>query len=246
VGLRHQTLGINSGSGLRQAIRIFHTTLETCAQAEGVVVVVDVLRAFTTSAVAFHRGAQEIVLVSTVEEAFQLRQQYPEILLMGEIDGYPVEGFDLSNSPAEIDELDLNNRCMALRTTAGTQGIVRATQARHLYAASLCNANATASSIAALNPAFVTFVNTGVRAKGGGEEDIACSDYIASLLQQRALGPSEIRQRVLESKAAAKFTPGDDSGFSRADLEQALQFNRFPFAMKVTGTERGLTLRPYQ
>jgi 2-phosphosulfolactate phosphatase len=50
-------------------------TLDTCHDARGVVVVVDVLRAFTTAAYAFAGGAEEIFLVSTVEEAFSLRKR---------------------------------------------------------------------------------------------------------------------------------------------------------------------------
>ena len=41
----------------------------------GVVVVIDVLRAFTTAAFAFAAGAREIVLVSTVDEALALRER---------------------------------------------------------------------------------------------------------------------------------------------------------------------------
>ena len=44
-------------------------------EVDGVVVVIDVLRAFTTAAFAFDRGADEILLVSTVEEAFEVREQ---------------------------------------------------------------------------------------------------------------------------------------------------------------------------
>ncbi|MGB9800251.1 MAG: 2-phosphosulfolactate phosphatase, partial [Thermanaerothrix sp.] len=40
--------------------------LETCAQAADIVVVIDVLRAFSTAAYAFAAGADRILLVSTV------------------------------------------------------------------------------------------------------------------------------------------------------------------------------------
>ena len=40
--------------------------------ASGVVVVIDVVRAFTTAAFIFDAGAAEIILVSTVEEALAL------------------------------------------------------------------------------------------------------------------------------------------------------------------------------
>jgi 2-phosphosulfolactate phosphatase len=41
-------------------------------QASGVVVVVDVMRAFTTAAYAFAAGATEVDLVATVEEALAI------------------------------------------------------------------------------------------------------------------------------------------------------------------------------
>ena len=57
--------------------------------------VVDVLRAFTTTAYAFDRGAKEIILVSTIEEAFELRERDGDYLLVGEVNGLPIDGFDL-------------------------------------------------------------------------------------------------------------------------------------------------------
>lgn len=205
--------------------------------------VVDVLRAFTTAACAFDQGAKEIYLVSAVEEAFALREQHADLLLVGEVNGYPIAGFDYPNSPATINRLNLKNRRMVLRTTAGTQGVVRCARARHLYVASLCVAKTTAASIAELKPDIVSFVNTGVRDKGGGEEDVACSAYISSLLQDIPLSITDIQQRVLSSKAAAKFTDPDDGDFSSTDLEHALKFNHFPFAMKVSRIEGNLVLQ---
>ena len=143
-------------------------TLDTCHDARGVVVVVDVLRAFTTAAYAFAGGAEEIFLVSTVEEAFSLRKRNSDWLLVGEVDGLPVDGFVLPNSPSALEKLDLSSRRLIQRTTAGTQGVVSAIQSGRLFAASLCVGSATADCIRALNPEVVTFVETGVRATGGG------------------------------------------------------------------------------
>ena len=66
----------------------FHfTNLETCHAATGVVVVVDVIRAFTNAAFAFSRGAREIHPVSGVEEALQLKARMPNSLVCGEVGG---------------------------------------------------------------------------------------------------------------------------------------------------------------
>ena len=46
-----------------------YVALDDYHTATDVVIAVDVLRAFSTAAYAFSRGAKEIVLVSTVDEA---------------------------------------------------------------------------------------------------------------------------------------------------------------------------------
>ena len=217
--------------------------MTSCNTASGVVVVVDVLRAFTTAAFAFDRGAKEIYLVSTVEEAFELREQDPRFLLAGEVNGYPIEGFDLPNSPSAMLNLDLTGQRLAMRTTAGTQGVVLSTGATQLYVASLCVAAATVESIKKHNPDGVTFIDTGVKPKGGGEEDIACSDYITSLLNGKPENTSGVKSRVRDSRAAAKFSQSNDAAFPNSDLELALEIDRFKFAMQVARIGSHLILR---
>jgi len=55
------------------------------AQAKGVVIVIDVIRAFTVAGYAFEREANELWLVRTVEETRLLRRQEPDVLLIGEV-----------------------------------------------------------------------------------------------------------------------------------------------------------------
>jgi 2-phosphosulfolactate phosphatase len=76
-------------------LEIHRATLDTCAQATGTVVVIDVLRAFTTAAFAFAAGAADITLVGAIEEAFALRERNPDLLLAGEVYGLPIEGRSL-------------------------------------------------------------------------------------------------------------------------------------------------------
>ena len=205
--------------------------------------VVDVLRAFTTTAYAFDRGAKEIILVSTIEEAFELRERDANCLLVGEVNGLPIDGFDLPNSPSAIQNLDLSNQRLVLRTTAGTQGVVLAKHARQLFVTSLCVAKSTANHVRALNPEVVTFVETGVKPKGGGEEDSACADYISSLLLKSPISVTDFRNRVLQSRAAAKFLNSESFDFPEADLEHALKIDCFQFAMKVESVGELLMLK---
>jgi len=224
-------------------LKIRRVTLENCHEVDGVVVVIDVLRAFTTAAFAFYRGADEILLVSTVEEAFDLRAQNSDCLLIGEVEGLPIKGFDIPNSPTAIARMDLNSRRLIQRTPAGTQGVVLATKADQLFAASLCVGARTAKCIQALSPEIVTFVETGVRSKGGGDEDVACSDYIAGFLFGTPPKSVDIRNRVLNSPAAHKFTGTEHSDFPQTDVEHALMIDRFDFAMAVERKDDLLVLR---
>src|SRR3954469_16091461 len=63
-------------------------------------VVIDVIRAFTTAAWAFELGAERIVLVKGLDEALELKARLPGSLAMK--DGEPAPGFELSNSPAQM------------------------------------------------------------------------------------------------------------------------------------------------
>jgi 2-phosphosulfolactate phosphatase len=134
-------------------VDVRYTDLDGCGDAGGTVVVVDVLRAFTTAAHAFARGARDIVLVATVDEAFAWRERCPDVLVMGEVDGLVVPGFDLSNSPAEVATAAVvAGRRLVHRTSAGTQGVVRSLAAQRLVAASFVCAGATAQPPACWPP----------------------------------------------------------------------------------------------
>src|SRR2546425_680009 len=128
-------------------MRIERATNETCGTATDTVVVIDVLRAFTTAAYAFAAGARDIVLRGTVDEALALRECFLGALAMGEVGGLPVDVFDLDNSPAALVGRDLSGRRLIHRTTAGTQGVVRSLQAETLLASSFVCASATARFI---------------------------------------------------------------------------------------------------
>lgn len=229
------------------------TLIDTCADATGLVVAIDVLRAFTTAAYAFAAGATQITLVGTLEEAFALRRQMPDVLLagtegallVGEVGGRPIEGFDLPNSPSAIARMDLTGRELVQRTTAGTQGIVRSERAEVLLGASLCCARATVEYIRALSPAVVTFVITGVFEDDDADEDRACADYIEALLRGNGAGvdPAPYVKRVWDSRAAEKFRDPAQTYVPKADLELATRVDVFDFAMVVAREEGRFVMR---
>ena len=209
------------------------TTLETCKLVSGTVVVIDVLRAFTTAAYAFSAGAESIFLVSTIDEAFRLKQNYPKALLIGEDMGLPIDGFDYGNSPIPFIGRDLTGLQIIQRTSAGTQGVVRSTNAQVLLASSLCCAGATAEYIRSISPEVVSFVITGYHSDDHGEEDRACADYIESLLKDQVPDSQAFANRVRTSAAARKFLDPADLDYPYLDLDYATAVDQFNFSMLV-------------
>ena len=124
-----------------------------------------------------------------------------------------------------------------------TQGVVLAIAAERLLAASLCVASATCEYIKSLNPPSVTFVETGARGGGSGDEDIACADYMAGLLDGTPPELDQIERRVRNSRAAQKFVGDNRSVFPRADLEEALKVDCFDFAMEAHRRNGQLVLK---
>jgi 2-phosphosulfolactate phosphatase len=222
-------LGLDEGD----IVEIKQATLETCGAVTGAVVVIDVIRAFTTAAHAFDAGAEDIILVSAVQEALALRERMPGALLMGEDGGWPIEGFDLGNSPAALLGRNLAGRRMIQRTSQGTQGVVRSTRAEALLTASFTVASATARYLQRLSPASVTFVTTGAVAPGFGDEDVACADYLTALLRGARPDVEPFLSRVRNSGEVRIMANPSLPQLSLADLDCCLAVDRFDFAMRV-------------
>ena len=217
---------------------IHRATLETCAAATGLVVVIDVMRAFTTAAFLFDAGVEEIYLVATVEEALALKRAQPDLLLAGEVGGLPIDGFDYGNSPSAFVGMDLRGRRFVQRTSAGTQGVVRSVNAGEILLASLVVAGATLRYIQNSPWQSVTLLQTESPVDASeaemntGDEDAACGDLLEDGLAGRASDTGEILRRVRGSKSGQKFS-GAHAVFPASDLALAQQINRFDFVMRV-------------
>ncbi len=194
--------------------------------------VIDVIRAFTNAAFAFHRGAKEIYPVSGVEEALQLKAQIPNSLACGEVGGLPPEGFDFGNSPSQTNALDLNGKIVIQRTGAGTQGIARSVKASKIIAASFVVANQTAMYLKKLSPDSVTFLVTG-QTYDGGEEDLAFAEYLEAALKGDTPDPIPFLERVRNSNDAKIFHNPQRPEFPEFDLVHCTSLNKFDFAMPV-------------
>ena len=209
--------------------------LEGAREATGHAVIVDVFRAFTTAAFCVAAGAREIVLVADHEQALALKRDDPSLFLTGEIDGRPIPGFDVGNSPSAIEHLDLTGRRVIQRTSSGTQGVVAATAARAVVLGSFVVAKATVRYLQHVAD-DVTIVAMGAAAREESEEDEQCALYLASSLRG---SPPEGHGVVLR-------TPRDawPDWFPRRDAELALEIDSFDFALPVAREDGLLIARP--
>ena len=207
---------------IRRAERI-----EGARSAKGVVVVIDVIRAFTTAARAFASGAREVFLVDSADAAFELRKRMPGAFLMGEIGGARVPGFDHGNSPAEFPTEAVRGRRVIQSTGSGTRCAVAAAGAETLFVASLSVAGATARAIG--SPPLVTLVAS----MGDVEGDDAVGDYLQGLLDGGAVPAEDVIRRVRESEAGRKIASGAYPQYPREDLDHCTRVDAHDFAMRA-------------
>jgi 2-phosphosulfolactate phosphatase len=213
--------------------------IEGARAASGIVVVIDVLRAFSVSAYALAGGARECLLVPTVDEARALAASTPNAMVSAEVDGLPIPGIAISNSPTQITHADLRGRALVQRTSAGTPVISAVEEGHDIYAASLVVAKATAQACLLRKPDAITLV-----ASGDFPEDHACALYIESLINGGADAASvdELLQSFYSSERYRVFASGDWPGFPSTDLDLALIPDRFDFAMPATRDRRCVRL----
>jgi 2-phosphosulfolactate phosphatase len=207
-----------------------HFTNEDCHTANGVVVVIDVLRAFSTAAYAFGAGAESITLVADVDEALTLKAQIPDAIIIGEVYGTTPDGFDFGNSPTEITQQDLVGKALIQRTSAGTQGVVSSVSADELFTSSFVVADATVRAIQGLEPEEVSFVITG---RYFDSEDKACADYLEACLSGETPDPEPYLERV---RTALELEHMHTVNFPHiaSDVEYCTRLDAFPFAMPIT------------
>lgn len=213
---------------------------------DGAVVVVDVIRAFTTAAYAFASGAAEIYLVGTIGEALAFKEAHAGSLAMGEERGLRPGGFDFPNSPAMVRDADLEGRTLVQRTSAGTQGVVRAVDATRLWAASLVVASATARAVEVAGLGEPAYVITGRFEDhvDGGADDVLTAELIERARTGRPLEAPATAAALMVTEEAAKTLALGSEHTDPRDIELAAAVDAFDFAMEVERTDRGLRLSP--
>lgn len=197
-------------------------------------IIIDVVRAFTVTHYAFIREAKEIILVPTAEDAFRLKREYPESLLAGETSGLPINGFDLDNSPVNISDSVLTGKTIIQKTTNGVKATLNSLNAENILVTGFSNANATIAHISKLcKKSSVKIINL-IASHPSSDEDVACAEYIKSMLLHGQNKTEETQRRILNSSAVEKFLDPAIPEFDSGDIEYCIKPLAPEFVMLVS------------
>jgi 2-phosphosulfolactate phosphatase len=216
--------------------------IEGAKMAEGITVVIDVFRAFSLESYMMAQGAKTVIPVGDAELAYRLKRENPDMILAGERDGKIMPGFDLGNSPTDLQNgIDVTGKTVIHTTSAGTQGIANAVNASKILCGALVNARATAEYIRSLNPEKVSLVCMGLAAKEPTEEDTLCAEYIKSILLGSTIDLEAGIENLKVTSVAKFFDKTQNDVFPEMDFHYCTQVDKFDFALEVETDAQGLS-----
>ena len=207
--------------------------LEGARKAQGLTVIIDVFRAFSTACYAYGGNIQRIYPVGDLEKAYQLKQKNPEYILVGERNEQKPEGFDYGNSPSQLMTGNLSGKTMVHTTSSGTQGIANATNADEILTGSFVNAQAIINYIRKQNPEKVSLVCMGYSCQYPTDEDTLLAVYIKNELERIPNDFQAMVEQIRKGDGARFFAPEKQDWSPVADFELCLSLNRFNFVLKV-------------
>lgn len=212
--------------------------LNGASKAEGLTVIIDVFRAYTTAAYLFAKQAKKIFIVSRVETAAKLKKELANPVLIGERKGIKVEGFDFNNSPYFVSQHNFKGKEIILSTSAGTKGIIAAKNATEIVTGSFVNIKATADYIKNKKPELVSLVAMGNNGVTEADEDNLYAQELEKILKGEKISTeSEIKSELRSPAGDRFFAEATQSEMPKEDFDYSLKINNFNFVIKAEKKE---------
>lgn len=134
--------------------------------------------------------------VPTLSAAWELARTLSNPLLAGELEGDMPPGFEINNSPSELERRSDSERPLLLLSTSGTRLIWQYGATRPVYIACLRNYSAQAAHLVRTQQQKnVALIGAGSRGEFR-EEDILCCAWIARCLLTAGYEPCDERTRA--------------------------------------------------
>jgi 2-phosphosulfolactate phosphatase len=207
--------------------------LAGASKSQGLKVIFDVFRAFSTACYAYANGIERIYPVGDLDQAYRLKQQNPDYILVGERNEQKPEGFDFGNSPSQLLNAGLLGKSMVHTTSSGTQGIANAVYADEILTGSFVNAGAIVEYIRKKNPFQVSLVCMGYSCQYPTDEDTLLAIYIKNELEGISNDFDSMVGKMRNGDGARFFAPEKQAWAPAADFDLCLALNRFNFVLKV-------------
>ena len=183
-------------------------------------------------------GADAIYPVATVEEAFELKRQHHDWILMGERGGKQVAGFDFGNSPYDVSNVNFTGYKVIQTTSAGTNGLFNAYGADEILPGSFVMADAIVNYIKRRAPEEVSIVAMGWGGLEKAPEDESFADYLEQMLNGEMPDFEAMKTRIRAHPQGAKFFDKTQTDFKEGDFHCAMDLNRFDFCLRLIKAEQ--------
>ena len=206
---------------------------EGAKKAKGLTVVIDVFRAFSTACYVFAAGADKIIPVEHVEEAFELKKRLKNVVMLGERNERKVPGFDFGNSPTHIMNHDFSGKTIIMTTSSGTRGIANATLADEIITGSFVYTEAIIHYIRQKNPAELSLVCMGYEGRYPTQEDTFFAEYVRDRLLNKETNFETMKLILRTGDGARLLDPANDEWSPASDFELCLDPDRFNFVLKI-------------
>ena len=233
-------------------------TAPTGHPGERTCLVIDVLRATSVMAVLLSRGVQELYPTASIEDGRRrLAELVPSvgrenIVLVGEENALPPEGYDHGNSPTEFEGLTLPRYAVAA-TTNGTPALLACAQAPLVMPAAPVNVSAALRVVREAHR-DVLVVCAGLRGEYADDDTLAAGLFVDRLCAEGATPGEEARRALalydgVRDDLAGAFRKTEhgarlvDLGFDH-DLDLCASTDRYDVAAALTTENGRAVIRP--
>jgi 2-phosphosulfolactate phosphatase len=186
-----------------------------------VAVIVDVLRATTTIAVALEQGAKKVIPVTDLNDLPRFKKD--GCLIVSERDGLQSDIADFGNSPLQLIANDIQDKVIAISTTNGTRAIAIANDADAIYLGAFANLSALVDKLKQIQQDIV----------------IVCSGWKYRFSLEDMLFAGVFCEKLTSNN---QFSFDDDSVLASMDLWKAAKNNLLDYVSKSEHYKRLYTL----